>query len=194
MPETVTCTACGTKLQVAATPGPGKKLRCPKCKEVFMPTPPEEEEEQREEEEERPAAKVRRRRDEEEEEEDDYEDKRPARKSSGRKVSRRRTGPFEFDGTAGTYFVVALVSGILSSITLGLGSPWAFCMVTRWQAEHTLINRRRLRFVGTGGGLFALWIVTCILTAITLGIYGFWGVPKIIRWFTENLEFQDGEE
>lgn len=43
MPAVVVCPDCNTKLQVAAMPAPGKKLRCPKCKGTFAPNPAEEE-------------------------------------------------------------------------------------------------------------------------------------------------------
>jgi len=182
MPEFVTCPDCGIKLQVAATAAPGKKLRCPKCKGTFIPTPLEEDEER--EEEDRPVAKSSPRR----ASDDDYEeDDRPIKKRG------RASRTFEFDGSAGDYFVVALITGLLSTITLGLATPWTMCMMVKWQAEHTLINGRRLRFEGTGGGCLVLFIVSYLLIFVTLGIYTFWAVPKITRWFTEHLEFEEAD-
>jgi uncharacterized membrane protein YjgN (DUF898 family) len=95
--------------------------------------------------------------------------------------------------SAGDYFVVAILSWLLTTFTFGIGSPWALCMVARWQASHTLIEGRRLRFDGSGGGLFVQYLIIYFLCIITLGIYVFWGVPKIIRWFTENLEYEDAD-
>ena len=181
MPETVMCPSCNTKLQVATMPAPGKKLRCPKCKEAFAPNPPEEEER---EEDERPSGRSPFELD------DEDEEPRPKR---NKKRARRESHTFEFDGSAGDYFVVAILTYLLIIFTFGLGFPWAMCMIVSWQAEHTLINGRRLRFDGAGISLLGLYLVVYLLTIITLGIYLFWGVPKMIRWFTENLEFQDAD-
>jgi hypothetical protein len=38
---TVQCTACGTKLRVAAAVPPGKRVRCPKCSVIFIVADPE---------------------------------------------------------------------------------------------------------------------------------------------------------
>lgn len=179
MPETVTCPGCDTQLQLASMPAPGKKLRCPQCKVVFAPARLDEDEP----EEKRSLAKTRRR----EADDDDGEDDLPKRKRG------RSSTTFEFDGSAGDFFVVYVLYVFLTAITFGLASPWTMCMLVRWQTEHTLINGRRLRFEGAGSSLLGLFIVTYFLVLITLGIYIFWAVPKIIRWFTEHIEFEDAE-
>lgn len=180
MPETVTCTECGAKLKVPAMPPAGKKLRCPKCQEVFTPARPDDEEDEREE----PKPKRR-------DDDDDDEDDRPRKKKGGGR--RRAAGAFEFDGSAGDFFVVYLLAGLLYMFTLGLGGPWAMCMVKKWESEHTLVNGRRLTFNGSGSALLGLYIVTMLLAIVTLGIYLFWGIPKIVGWMVENTDFMDGE-
>lgn len=47
------------------------------------------------------------------------------------------------------------ILGILVTIfTLGICLPWAYCMIYRWEAKHTVINGRRLEFDGTAVQLF----------------------------------------
>lgn len=97
--------------------------------------------------------------------------------------------PFVFDGGAGDYFVVSLLAGFLTIVTVGIALPWAMCMRLRWRAEHTLINGNRLRFTGHGAGLFGQWIKWWALCFITFGIYGFWVMPRMTRWAVEHQAF-----
>lgn len=96
---------------------------------------------------------------------------------------------FQFDGGAGSYFLIGLVAAVLTLFTLGLATPWAACMTYRWRIEHTLIDGRRLRFTGTGLGLFGNWIKWWALTIVTLGIYLFWVYPRLVKWMTEKQTF-----
>jgi uncharacterized membrane protein YjgN (DUF898 family) len=125
-----------------------------------------------------------RQRDEDDDRDDDYEEEAPKKKKRGRPI-----GSFEFDGTAGDFLPVFLLSFLLQMT--GIGAPWALCMMKRWECEHTLVNGRRLRFDGNGASALGLIIVTYLLTLITLGIYLFWGIPKIQKWIVENTEFED---
>jgi uncharacterized membrane protein YjgN (DUF898 family) len=101
----------------------------------------------------------------------------------------RPEGNFKFDGGAGSFFLVGLGATLLTIITLGIALPWAIAMFYRWQAEHTIINGRRLRFHGSGGSLFGHYIKWFFLTLITLGIYGFWVWPRMTRWIVEHQDF-----
>jgi uncharacterized membrane protein YjgN (DUF898 family) len=96
---------------------------------------------------------------------------------------------FTFDGGAGSYLGTAILAGLLTLVTLGLGAPWATTMVQRWRTRHTYINGQRLIFLGSGANLFGRYIVWWFLTIITLGIYGLWVIPNLIRWITENTDF-----
>ena len=127
-----------------------------------------------------------RQRDEDEDERDEDYEEAPPKKKRGRRV-----GSFEFDGTAGDFFPVFLITTLLSMFTFGLAFPWVLCMMKKWECEHTFVNGRRLRFDGSGGSALGLLLVSYILIVITLGIYSFWAVPKIQRWVTENTEFED---
>lgn len=96
--------------------------------------------------------------------------------------------PFSFDGGAGSYLGVGILSFLLTVFTLGLAAPWATVMRMRWQAEHTILAGRRLRFAGTGGRLFVKWIKWFLLTLLTVGIYSFWLVPRVTKWTVEHQE------
>lgn len=94
-----------------------------------------------------------------------------------------------FDGgllqLIGTY----ILAGLLTTITLGIGLPWAVNMIYRWELKHTVINGYRMRYNGTGGSLFAQWIKWFLLTIITLGIYGFWVNIKLRKWKVSHTSF-----
>lgn len=194
MPQTIICTECDAKLKVAELPPAGRKMRCPKCGEPFVPARPAKDER---EEDDGPAPRSRKA------PADDDEDDRPPPKrrdeddndrdrdrAPTRKGGRRRRG-FEFDGSAGDFFVTYLCVLLLTIFTLGLGFPWTICMVQRWKAEHTIIDGRRLQFNGTGLDLLGHFIIMYLLIIITLGIYMFWAVPKLVGWVVEHTSFAD---
>ena len=64
-------------------------------------------------------------------------------------------------------------------------------MIYSWEANHTVLDGRRLRFTGTALGLFGNWIKWLLLTIITFGIYGFWVGIALKKWKTSHLEFQN---
>jgi uncharacterized membrane protein YjgN (DUF898 family) len=84
-----------------------------------------------------------------------------------------------------------LLGALVTTLTLGICYPWAFCMVYRWEAKHTVINGQRLRFDGTGAGLFGLWIKWLLLSIITLGIYLFWVGISLKKWKTKHTHFEN---
>ena len=89
----------------------------------------------------------------------------------------------QFNGTGGQYFPTVLIHVlILGSITFGIYSPWAWVMVFRLRASHTLINGKPVTFTGTGGQLLVITLVQGLLTIITLGLYGPWAMCKFFSW------------
>lgn len=94
-----------------------------------------------------------------------------------------------FDGGLLQLIGWKILGAIVTSITLGICYPWAFCMIYSWEAKHTVINGHRLRFTGTALQLFGHWIKWILLTIITLGIYGFWLNIKLVQWKTKHTEF-----
>lgn len=82
------------------------------------------------------------------------------------------------------------ILGILVTIfTLGICLPWAYYMIYRWEAKHTVINGRRLEFDGTAVQLFGNWLKWLCLTVITFGIYGFWVNIRLKQWKVKHTHF-----
>ncbi len=96
-----------------------------------------------------------------------------------------------FDGTGGELFVTYLVGSILTSITLGIYTPWFMCKITKWLFGNTRIVENEqpvgsLDFEGTGGEFFVTYLVGFLLVSITLGIYTPWFQVKVTKFFAEN--------
>ena len=96
-----------------------------------------------------------------------------------------------FDGGLFQLIGWQLLGGLVTLITLGICYPWAFCMVYRWEARHTVINGHRLYFDGTAMQLFGNWIKWMLLTIITIGIYGLWVNIKLKQWKTKHTLFEN---
>lgn len=94
-----------------------------------------------------------------------------------------------FDGGLLSLIGWSILASLLIIFTLGLGYPFAACMLYKWEARHTIINGRRLRFDGNGWQLIGKWILWVILTIITLGIYSFWLVIKLKQWRIKHTHF-----
>ena len=95
----------------------------------------------------------------------------------------------KFDGGLLGLIGINLLMGLLTTITLGIGLPWALCMKERWIAKHTYIDGRQLTFDGTGAQLFGNYIKWFLLTIITFGIYSFWLSIKMKQWVTKHTHF-----
>ena len=94
-----------------------------------------------------------------------------------------------FDGGLFQLIGWKILGTLITALTLGICYPWAVCMIYRWEAKHTVIEGKRLKFTGSAIGLFGNWIKWILLTIITLGIYGFWVGIKLKKWKTKNLQF-----
>lgn len=96
-------------------------------------------------------------------------------------------GNCNFTGTGGQYFVAVILHlFIISSITFGLYSPWAWVRIFRLKASHTIMNGKRVTFAGTGAQLFGIIILNMILMLITLGLYTPWAICRYFRWRALN--------
>lgn len=96
-----------------------------------------------------------------------------------------------FDGGLLQLIGWTILGALVTILTLGICFPWAYCMIYRWEAKHTVINGHRLRFNGTALQLFGNWIKWFLLTIITLGIYGLWVGIKLKKWITKHTEFEN---
>ena len=96
-----------------------------------------------------------------------------------------------FDGGVFQCLGWKILGMLITGITLGICYPFAVCWMYDWEAKHTVINGRRLKFTGTAGGLFGTWILCLLLSIVTLGIYGFYVPIKIRKWRESNTFFED---
>lgn len=96
-----------------------------------------------------------------------------------------------FDGGVLQLLGWRILGGLVTSITLGICYPFAVNWLYAWEARHTVINGKRLKFTGSAGGLFGTWILCLLLSIITLGIYGFYVPIKLRKWREANTFFED---
>ena len=100
-------------------------------------------------------------------------------------------GEYYFDGGLFQLIGWSILGFLVTTLTFGICFPWAITMKYKWEAKHTVLDGRRLKFNGTALGLFVHWIKWLLLTLITLGIYGFWVGIALKKWKTKNLEFEN---
>lgn len=96
-----------------------------------------------------------------------------------------------FDGGLLELIGWRILAGLITGFTLGIGGPWASCMLYNYQYKHTVYNGKRLKFEGTGGDLFVNRFKWFFLSIVTFGIYLFFIPVKKQQWITSNLHFED---
>ena len=96
-----------------------------------------------------------------------------------------------FDGSTLSLLGWHLLGGLLTLFTLGIGAPWAQCMILRWETKHTTIGGRRLQFDGKGGQLLCKYLLWGLLTTITFGIYALCIPVRMQRWRVKHTRFAD---
>lgn len=64
-----------------------------------------------------------------------------------------------------------------------------FCMIKRWETEHTYIEGKQLEFTGDPFELFAKYIIWWFLTIITIGIYSLVIPVRLKQWEVEHIQF-----
>ena len=94
-----------------------------------------------------------------------------------------------FDGGLFELIGWRLLGSLVTVVTCGICFPWAYTMIYKLEAKHTVINGKRLYFDGSAVNLFGLWIKWLILTIITLGIYSFWVSIDLKKWKTKYTHF-----
>lgn len=89
-------------------------------------------------------------------------------------------------GLIGTW----LVTMLLISVTLGIGTPWAIAHLIRYIENNMVVNGHRLSFNGTGGQLIGNWIKWMLLSLITIGIYSLWIPNNVFKWVTLHTHME----
>ncbi|WP_282920174.1 DUF898 family protein [Ignavigranum ruoffiae] len=95
-----------------------------------------------------------------------------------------------FDGSLLSFIGNRLLALIIICFTLGLATPWAVIIMTKWEIEHTVVNGQRLYFDGTATQLFGHWLKWWFLTIITFGIYSFWVGIHMRQWKAQHTYFR----
>lgn len=99
-----------------------------------------------------------------------------------------------FDGNTMSFIGYRIVSFLVCAVTLGIAFPWMHCMLQRWEARHTVIHGRRLRFDGRGGQLFGKCLLWVFLTLVTFGIYSIWLALGVKKWTVKHTFYADDQQ
>ena len=87
-----------------------------------------------------------------------------------------------------------LLGFLLCILTLGIGTPWAQCMVYRWQINHTTVGGKDLHFNGKGHQLLGKYLLWGLLIIITFGIYTIFLPVRVRKWFLSHTSIATGNE
>ena len=101
----------------------------------------------------------------------------------------RPEGDSFFDGRLIQRIGVYLLAFLLFIITIGIGFPWSYCKIIRWETKHTVIQGHRLKFDGKGSQLFGRYMLWLLLTILTLGIILLWVQIFLMQWKVKHIVF-----
>ena len=104
------------------------------------------------------------------------------------------TGDSYFDGRLIQLIGINILRRLIIIVSFGLLYPFAHCMMIRWTAKHTIINRKKIKFDGSALDLFAHFLLWMFLTIITFGIYGLWLGINYMKWQTKNTHIKIKDE
>lgn len=127
----------------------------------------------------------------------------------------------KFTGGMFGFMGIYIVAMLLTVCTLGIGAPWAACMLSKWITANTIIDGKRLQFDGKGGGCLGL-ILLCSLPLLAIGalvyytmnyvqdpsmavlltvvsgvmssLYVFWFAIRMQKWTVKHTHFEKVEE
>lgn len=102
--------------------------------------------------------------------------------------------PSRFHGTTLQLIGWRLLGILLSVLTLGIGAPWAHCMIYRWEISHSSVDGQRLSFDGKGHQLLGKYLLWGLLTVITLGIYVIWIPVRMHKWKASHTRIAAPDE
>lgn len=102
--------------------------------------------------------------------------------------------PSEFTGRTIQLIGWRLLGALLTIVTLGICGPWAYCMVLRWETNHTYIEGQRLHFDGRGHQLLGRSLLWGLLTVVTCGVYGLFVPVRWRKWRASYTRFATDED
>jgi uncharacterized membrane protein YjgN (DUF898 family) len=99
--------------------------------------------------------------------------------------------PLQFNGTAGSYFVVFLVTLVMTYIPF---FGWAFLInyTSEWMADNSLVNGKKVAYASSYSETLKFVVVNGLLVFVTFGIYIFWATPKAYRFIVDHVSYTDG--
>ena len=97
--------------------------------------------------------------------------------------------PSEFKGSTLQLIGWRLLGLLLCAVTIGIATPWAQCMIYRWETKHTYVNGKQLHFDGKGHQLLGKYLLWGLLTIITFGIYGLFIPVQMHKWRAGHTRF-----
>lgn len=101
----------------------------------------------------------------------------------------------KFTGGAFANYFIGLITVIVTILTLSLAYPAMACWKKRWEANHTFLNGRRLRFDGRAMQLLGKYIIWVLLSLITFGIYYIFCMKVALeKWHTKHTHFAGSPE
>lgn len=101
-----------------------------------------------------------------------------------------------FDGKLIQLIGINLFTYLLTIVSFGLLFPFTICYKLKWEAKHTIINRKKIVFNGKTMSLIGHYLLWWFLSIITFGIYGLWLPMKVYGWQVKNthIKLKDEEE
>lgn len=101
----------------------------------------------------------------------------------------------EFRGRWLDIFGNTILIAILSTLTLGLYTPWGYARWQRIITENTYYEDQPLEFDGSGGQVFLQFIIIGFFTLITLGLYIILGysAARLLRWQYAHTLMPNGQ-
>jgi tetratricopeptide (TPR) repeat protein len=91
-----------------------------------------------------------------------------------------------FGAKFGGFLGIMLISWILNSITLGLFSPWAFCMFYKWQTSGLAVGEQVEHFPPVKANLLILLILILLGLLPFVAIYLLW--PQLKQQYQTQLQ------
>ena len=104
------------------------------------------------------------------------------------------TTGFKFTGKASEFLQMNLGGIVLSSLTLGIYTPWYVMKFFRYVLQNTRFGNISFDFTGDSKAFFRIYIKGYLLSIITLGIYGIWFAKQIYDYIVSNIVVKKNDQ
>lgn len=92
-------------------------------------------------------------------------------------------------GSPWAYARLAIWTGLLSALTLGLYTPYRRMRLTAFEVNNMYFGDRAPHFDGDGRDLFRAWAITWVLLLPSLGMVWFWYEARAQRYIAAHTTF-----